>query len=180
MLEDQILIRQGTETDIPAIWELIQVSARSLGRSEYSEDQVEAALGTSWGVDRNLIADGTMYLIEIFGELGACGAWSRRTRSFGASESLDSVPTWLNPASDPALIRAFFVHPKFARKGLGSRLLEVCESKARNYGFTKFRLVATKPGSHLYLKHGYQMVEPLVDHPRPGVSLEFFGMEKSD
>lgn len=145
---------------------LISLSARTLQRGDYTADQIEGALGTVLGVDRQLIADGTFLVVETGGRLVGCGAWSRRRTLFGADALAGRDDATLDPAVDAARIRAFFVHPDHARQGIGTRLLEACEAAARTRGFTSFELVATLTGRLLYARHGYRPVET-YDAPLP-------------
>ena len=148
-------LRLATPDDIPALEALIAESVRTLQASDYSVPQMEGALGTVFGVDRLLIDDGTYFVAEAGNEIVACGGWSRRKTLFGSDQTPAKDDNWLDPAVDAARIRAFFVNPKWARRGLGSRILRECEAAARARGFTRLELVATLTGEPLYRAHGF-------------------------
>ena len=173
------MIRAAKIGDIAALEELIRLSARQLGRGHYSEEQIESALEGAWGVDTQLIRDGTFFVVETEGKLAACGGWSRRKTLFGSDAMVGREAELLIPGRDAARIRAFFVHPDFARRGLGRRLLEHCEAEARREGFTAAELVATLPGVQLYAACGYREVERKEYLLRDGISIEFVSMKRS-
>lgn len=150
-----VSIRKAALSDVPAIQTLIAESARGLSRTDYSGAQIEAALQSAWGVDTQLIRDGTYFVAECLGSLIACGGWSWRATLFGGDAQVGRRPQALDPSRDAARIRAFFVHPACARRGLGRAMLEHCEGKARAYGFRSAELVATLPGERLYRVCGY-------------------------
>src|SRR5262249_48335788 len=150
--------RRATFADTPALERLIAESARGLASDDYSAAQIEAALGTAWGVDSELIADGTYFVVEAGGEkaeIVGCGGWSKRATLFGGDGQAGRRSDLLDPARDAARIRAFFVHPRWARRGIGRALIERCESEARAHGFRSFELMATLPGERLYRALGY-------------------------
>lgn len=138
-------LRLATIDDIPALTALIQSSARALAANDYTPVQIEAALKTAWGVDSALIRDGTYFVVEIGGEKAACGGWSHRKTLFGGDAQPGRESEILDPATEAARIRAFFVKPEFARQGLGRLLLNHCEAAARQAGFKRAALVATLP-----------------------------------
>jgi GNAT superfamily N-acetyltransferase len=170
-------LRTATAVDIPAIEALITRSVRAL-QPEYTEAQRESALGTVFGVDRALIADGTYLVVEVNGLLAACGGWSRRATLFGSDNSPVREERWLDPARDRARIRAFFVAPEFARRGLGTELLQACEAAALAAGFRRFELGATLAGIPLYARHGYQERERVTVPLANGDGLAIVRMEK--
>ena len=154
-------IRKATLADVPSIEALIATSARALGASDYTSEQIEAALLGAWGVDTELIRDGTYFVgvekqaekeVE---ELVLCGGWSRRATSFGGDAYARRESRLLDPEREPARIRAFFVHPRCARRGLASRLLAFCEREAKAAGFAAVELVSTLPGEPFYARYGY-------------------------
>ncbi len=163
----QASIRTARALDVEAIGALIAASARTLQAGDYAPEQIEAALGSVFGVDRRLIEDGTYLLVETEGELAACGGWSRRRTLFGADAVAGRDDSFLIPGVDRARIRAFFVSPRFARRGLGVRLLRACEARAMEAGFDAFELGATLTGLALYRREGYVPVER-VETPLPG------------
>jgi GNAT superfamily N-acetyltransferase len=152
-------IRLAGEIDIPALEELIPMSVRRLQAATYSPAQMEAALGPVFGVDRQLIRDGTYFVVEGEGRIVGCGGWSRRKAEFGGDRERKGEDTALDPASDPARVRAFFVHPDFARRGIGRLILTRCEEAIRAAGFREAVMVATLAGEPLYAAFGYAVVE---------------------
>jgi GNAT superfamily N-acetyltransferase len=152
-------VRQAIRTDVPAIEELIARSARALSEGYYSAAQVESLLRFVFGTDTQLIDDGTYFLAERGGQIVAAGGWSRRRTLFGGDQMKDREDPLLDPRSEPARIRAFFVHPGAARQGLGRRLFEECRSAAAAGGFRILTLVATLPGEPLYRALGFTVVE---------------------
>jgi GNAT superfamily N-acetyltransferase len=172
-------IRLARPEDIPAIEALIPLSVHALQASSYSAAQREAALGPVFGVDRRLIEDGTYFVAEHRGQVVACGGWSRRRAVFGGDRARVGEDAALDPAYDPARIRAFFVHPDFARRGLGRALLAACEAVLRAAGFRSAVLVATLAGEPLYAASGYTVEEryevPLAD----GLTLPVVRMSKA-
>jgi GNAT superfamily N-acetyltransferase len=157
----------ATDADIPALEALIPLSVRGLQKSHYSPAQMEAALGPVFGVDRQLIRDGTYFVVEDAGRIVGCGGWSRRKTIYGGDRHRSGEDAELNPPNDAARIRAFFVHPDWARKGIGKSILSCCESAAGKAGFTKAELVATLAGEPLYAKFGYAVLER-YDAPMTG------------
>jgi GNAT superfamily N-acetyltransferase len=160
-------LRLACAADIPAIEAIIPLSVRGLQAAWYSPAQMDAALGPVFGVDRQLIRDGTYFVIEQEGRLIACGGWSRRNAVFGGDRERAGEDAALEPARDPARIRAFFVHPQWARRGLGRTLLAACEAAIVAAGFRRAVLVATLAGEPLYAVGGYQ-VEARYEAPLPG------------
>jgi GNAT superfamily N-acetyltransferase len=176
--EPLFAFRRARLEDAPALAALIARSARGLSLGDYAPEQVEAALKGAFGVDTGLIADGTYFLAEHAGEPIACGGWSRRKALFGGDAYHGASAEQLDPAVDPARIRAFFVHPDWARQGLGRALLELCESEAKTAGFRALELMATRPGLKLYRAAGYVAGEPVV-YDLDGVAIDFVPMRKA-
>ena len=173
-----VTLRRATLADVDALHALIQISARGLSRADYTMAQIEAALRGAFGVDTQLIHDGSYFLIEIGGRLAGCGGWSRRRTLFGSDARLDRDPGELDPAVDAAKIRAFFVHPDFSRRGLGTMLLERCEREAVSHGFRRLEMMATLPGVRLYAARGY-LAQERVDWPLgPDLTIQFVRMSK--
>jgi GNAT superfamily N-acetyltransferase len=171
-------IRTATLEDVAAIESLIAHSAHELSTGDYSREQVDGALRGAFGVDTQLLRDGTYFVACCGGELVGCGGWSYRRTLFGSDARADRDPQPLDPRTDAAKIRAFFVHPAHARRGIGSALLERCESEARSRGFRRLELMATLPGVRLYRARGYRPGEPL-DWPVPGnLTIRFVPMSK--
>lgn len=172
-------LRLATETDIPALEALIPLSVRSLQAAHYSSEQMEAALGPVFGVDRQLISDSTYFVVEHDGEIVGCGGWSRRKAMYGGDRGRAGEDALLDPNTDPARIRAFFVHPDFARCGMGRRILAECEAAIRAAGFKRMELVATLTGEPLYDSAGYEVLER-SDAPLPnGLGLPTVRMGKA-
>ncbi len=147
--------RKAEIEDVLRLQRLIEDSARALSIGDYTPEQIEAALGTVWGVDEELIHDQTFYLVEDDdGRLAGCGGWSKRKKLFGASSQNEHSPL-LDPESEAARIRAFFVLPDYARRGIGREIIRLCEAEAVAAGFRKMELMATLPGHRLYRSCGY-------------------------
>jgi GNAT superfamily N-acetyltransferase len=171
-------LRPATVSDIGKLDRLIAVSARELGRQDYTGAQIDAALLGAWGVDRQLILDGTYFVAEAADTLAGCGGWSYRKTLFGGDSIAGREPTRLDPATEPARIRAFFVHPAWSRRGIGTALLRLCEAAARAQGFRSIALMATLPGRRLYAAHGYAE-DDAIEHPLPGgLTITFVPMHK--
>jgi ribosomal protein S18 acetylase RimI-like enzyme len=171
-------LRRATMADLPALGPLIAASARELSRNDYTPEQVEGALRGAFGTDTQLIRDGSYFVIEVEGRLAGCGGWSRRRTLFGSDARAGRDATELNPATDAAKIRAFFIHPDFARRGLGTMMLERCEQDAMAHGFTQFELMGTLPGVRLYSARGYEPGEKVEWPLGDGLSIPFIPMRK--
>ncbi|MDB6123521.1 MAG: GCN5-related N-acetyltransferase [Pedosphaera sp.] len=172
-------LRLATESDIPALEELIPLSVRALQAPHYSPAQMEAALGPVFGIDRQLIADGTYFVVEQQGQLIGCGGWSKRKSLFGSDASHDHDDSQLDPKHDSARIRAFFVHPLWARRGIGSTILVACETAILSASFQSAELVATLAGEPLYASFNYIVVERYEIQLPNGLSLPGVRMTKS-
>jgi GNAT superfamily N-acetyltransferase len=157
---EPLVLRPARPSDLPAIEALIARSARELSAGFYSEVQVASLLDHVFGADSQLVRDGTYYVVTTStGELAAAGGWSRRRTLFGGDRMKAAEDPPLDPEREPARIRAFFVHPAFARRGLGRRLYAECEAAARTAGFGRLALVATLPGEPLYRALGFALDE---------------------
>jgi len=160
-----IRIRKAVAADIPRLQEVIEASVRGLQASDYTPAQIEGALKSVYGVDSQLIADGTYFVAEAVepdtANLGivACGGWSKRKTLYGGDQFAAREDSLLDPRSDAAKIRAFFVHPEWARRGIGSLILEACERAAIDAGFTRLEMGATLSGVPFYRAKGYSEVE---------------------
>ena len=173
-----ITTRLATFEDVPALQQLIARSARGLSDGFYTPAQAESAIKYVFGVDSQLLIDGTYYIAETDDDIVACGGWSRRNTLFGGDQDKDVEDPLLNPAMDAARIRAFFVSPDHARQGLGRMMIDLCETAAKNYGFTRMELGATLPGVPLYQAMGYRAMER-IDLPLPdGEIMGIVKMEK--
>lgn len=165
-------LRSATPSDLDAIQSLIAASVRGLSAGYYSPEQVDSALRHMFGADSQLITDGTYYVIEADGEgLAAAGGWSARRTLFGGDQMKEDEDPRLDPAADPARIRAFFVHPAWARRGLARRLFAHCQEAAWSAGFRRFELLATLPGEPLYAALGFQVSERVVVQLADGVGI---------
>ena len=148
-------MRLAQFSDHDAITGLITLSARQLGGEFYDENTIETALKGAFGLDTQLIKDQTYYLIYNDEQLIGCGGWSFRKTLFGSDSNNIRNPDKLNPKTEAAKIRAFFIHPDFARQGLGLMLLNRCEDKAKENGFSKTQLMSTLSGISFYQRNGY-------------------------
>jgi GNAT superfamily N-acetyltransferase len=177
-------IRLAQTSDIPALQTLIDKSVRELQRGDYSAKQLDAALGTAYGVDTQLIADRTYYVVEARGKPGetviaACGGWSMRKTLYGSDHGPFRNSELLDPARDAAKIRAFFVHPDWVRRGIASLILKTCEDAAYARGFRRFEMGATLTGVPMYAARGYLTGER-IEVPLPnGLSLTVVRMSKT-
>jgi GNAT superfamily N-acetyltransferase len=173
-----LTIRPASLEDTAELTDLIARSARELSAGDYTPEQVEGALLGAFGVDTQLILDGTYFVAEAEGKLVACGGWSKRRTLFGGDAGSGRDAAELDPATDAAKIRAFFVDPAYARRGLGSAILERCEAEARACGFRRFEMMATLPGAKLYARYGYSGTQRIQYEVRPGVMIDFIPMSK--
>jgi GNAT superfamily N-acetyltransferase len=160
-------LRLATEEDIPALDALVEASVRGLHAGDYTQAQIEGALGTVLGLDTQLIRDGTYFVAETVADdhsrrLAGCGGWSKRKTLFGADRAPGREPASLDPATDAAKVRAIFVHPAFARRGLGTLILARVEAEARAAGFRRFEMGSTLTGVPLYRLKGYVEVERIA------------------
>lgn len=176
----ELRLRPATPADVPALRRLIEDSVRGLSVGFYTDRQIESALRHVFGVDSQLIADGTYFLIEgEGGEIAAAGGWSRRATLYGGDQhKTSSSDPLLDPATDAARIRAFFVHPRYARRGLARRLFDACQDAARHAGFRTFELGATLPGVPLYEALGFTALERVDALMPDGVVLPVVRMSR--
>lgn len=152
-------LRRAVEADKPALNALIATSGVGLSKGFYTDEQATAITREVYGVDSSLVADGTFYAVETDGVIVACGGWGKRAVDCGGDHAKTGSDRLLDPASEPARIRAFFVHPSMARKGLGRMLLDHCTVQARQAGFKALELVSTMPGEPLYTRCGFTPLE---------------------
>ncbi|MDB6028443.1 MAG: GCN5-related N-acetyltransferase [Verrucomicrobiales bacterium] len=171
-------LRLAREEDVPALQTLIPLSVRALQATYYSPAQMEAALGGVFGVDRQLIRDGTYFVVEENGHIVGCGGWSRRLSLYGADSLRTEPDPELDPAHDAARVRAFFVHPAWARRGIARNIMIACEQAIIAAGFRTVDIVATLAGEPLYAAFGYTVMNryelPMAD----GLSLPVVRMTK--
>jgi N-acetylglutamate synthase-like GNAT family acetyltransferase len=197
-----IRIRQAVTADIPALRALIDASVRGLQARDYTQAQIESALATVYGVDTQLIADATYFVADVAPQGGiaashiaalrasesmseariwviaGCGGWSKRKTLYGADHCAGRQDDLLDPRKDAAKIRAFFIHPDWARRGIGSMILEACEAAARAAGFTRLEMGATLTGVPFYQARGYVVLERLEVPLENGKSMPIVRMGK--
>jgi GNAT superfamily N-acetyltransferase len=154
--------RLARPDDIAALSALMDAAIAELQKPFLTPDQI-AASRAIMGLDTQLIEDGTYYVIESDGELAGCGGWSRRATLYGNDKSFGRDAALLNPAVDPARIRAMYTHPSHVRKGVGRLILSLCENAARSAGFKSVELMSTMAGEPLYRACGYHALESIVD-----------------
>lgn len=182
-------IRLAVPADVPVLRDLIAASVRGLQAQDYSPAQLESALRTVYGVDSQLIADGTYFAVEAPSSgakseskettIVGCGGWSKRKTLFGGDVWSGREDTLLNPATDAAKIRAFFVHPAWARRGIGGLILDACESAAIAAGFRRLEMGATLTGVPFYVAKGYVELERRAVPLQDGEALPIVRMGKS-
>lgn len=181
-------IRTACPADVPVLRALIDASVRQLQSADYTAVQIDSALRTVFGVDSQLIDDGTYLVAQTASAatddeerpvIVGCGGWSKRKTLYGGDSWHDRQDDLLNPSTDAAKIRAFFIHPDWARRGIGTILLEACEAAARAGGFTRFEMGATLTGVKLFQERGYVAVERLNIPLEKGITLPVVHMIKS-
>ncbi len=192
-MQANIHLRLAIPEDIPALRELIDASVRGLQTEDYTPAQIEGALKTVFGVDSQLIADGTYIVAEAESNaiertdaknaksglmIVGCGGWSKRKTLYGSDHWTGREDALLDPLRDAAKIRAFFIHPDWARRGVGSMILQACEDAARSAGFTRYEMGATLTGARLFGVKGYIAVKPISVPLVNGESLPVIHMEK--
>jgi GNAT superfamily N-acetyltransferase len=171
-------LRKATPADIPQLQALIARSARGLSQDDYRPSQVEGALRGAFGVDTQLLRDETYFVVEEDGRCVGCGGWSYRSTLFGGDARAGRDASII-AIDQPAKIRAFFVDPQEARRGIGSMLLEHCEAQAREHGYRQVELMATLPGVKLYAARGYASSPPVSFDVGGGDAIAFVPMQKS-
>lgn len=170
-------LRKATLEDHTELQALIARSARGLS-DDYLPEQVEGALQGAFGVDTQLIQDGTYFVVESDGAIVGCGGWSYRRTMFGSDSGPGRDASELDPSVDAAKIRAFFIDPAHARRGLGTQLLNECESAAAARGFSRVEMMATLPGQKLYAARGYAPIGHVRHELGPGLTIDFVPMRK--
>jgi GNAT superfamily N-acetyltransferase len=179
---EETALRLATAEDARELRAVIEASVRGLSAGHYSPDEIEASLAEVFGVDTLLIEDGTYFVAAAEGGacIAGCGGWSRWQTLFGGDGRKAGRPdSLLDPAKDAARIRAFYVRPEFARRGIAARILRACEAAALERGFRRFELIATLPGVPLYEAMGYERIEPFAIPLSGGRSLPAVRMGKS-
>ena len=168
--------RLARPEDAPALAGLMEAAIGELQKGFLTEAQIEASRAIM-GLDTQLIEDGTYYVVEIDGALAGCGGWSRRNTLYGGDHSPGRSAALLDPAKDAARVRAMYTAPAFARRGVGTLILAVCEAAAAAEGFTRVELAATMSGKPLYEACGYEAIEAFED-PRGGEPVPLLRMGK--
>jgi GNAT superfamily N-acetyltransferase len=194
----EIRIRKAEAADISELRRLIEASVRELQAEDYTPAQMEGALESVFGVDSQLIADGTYLvaearIVDALSEaettarrknpgsgwvIAGCGGWSKRKTLYGSDHWTGREDTLLDPKRDAAKIRAFFIHPAWARRGVGSKILAACEAAARAAGFTSYEMGATLTGAKLFGAKGYLVVENIEVPLKNGLTLPIMHMAK--
>lgn len=190
MAEVEVRIRKAVAADVPALQELIAASVRELQAEDYTREQMEGALESVFGVDSQLIEDGTYLVAEARASdattsaceptwsLAGCGGWSKRKTLYGGDRWTGREDLLLDPAHDAAKIRAFFIHPRWARQGVGTKILAACEEAARAAGFTRYEMGATLTGAKLFRVKGYVPVKNIEVPLKNGLTLPVIHMTK--
>lgn len=171
-------IRCASLFEVPSLNALIRLSSIALGEGYYSSEQIHGLNQHVFGVDTELVEDQTYFVIERDGIKIACGGWSKRATLFGGDQCSTRARGYLNPQTDMAKIRAFFIHPAYARQGLATLLLQHCERQAKQNGFKGMELMSTLPGIKFYEKLGFSG-QTIVDYTLPnGVVIQLKPMQK--
>jgi GNAT superfamily N-acetyltransferase len=174
-----LVIRRAVEADVEALHRLIEASVRGLQANDYTQAEIEGALGHALGLDSQLVKDGTYFIAEVAGELVASGGWSYRATLCGSDGMTGREAARLDPGKDAAKIRAIFVHPAWARKGLGTLMLAHCEEQAWAAGFMRLEMGSTLTGVPLYRLRGYEERETMRIPLPNGEALPVVRMTKS-
>jgi len=170
--------RLATENDLPALKALMALAIGQLQRGFLDEAQIVASRAVM-GLDTQLIADRTYFLVEDGGALAGCGGWSRRATLYGGDHSTAlRDEALLDPVRDAARVRAMYTHPAFARRGVGRLILKLCEAAAAAEGFGRVQLMATLSGEPLYRACGYVEIERTAAAPVGGVVVPLVLMGK--
>jgi GNAT superfamily N-acetyltransferase len=172
------MLRIATIADRVAMEAVMKASARELGAAFYDPRQNAGFIEHVAIVDEQLVGDGTYFVVESEGAIAACGGWSRRDKLFTGNKAAAGGARLLVPGEEPARVRAMFVGPRWARRGLGRMILGACEAAARREGFTQVELMATLPGVPLYEASGYVAIEPFDVALPDGTALPCLRMRK--
>ena len=171
-------IRKATTADIAAIEAVMRASIEGIGSRTYTAQQVSSSLENIAHLDRDLVNDGTYFVAEAEGEIVGCGGWSRRSKLYAGSAATGDESRLLDPATEAARVRAMFVTPRWERRGIGRRILEMCEEEARAEGFRRVELMAMLSGRAMYAACGYRPVEDVEPPLADGTPLPLTKMEK--
>ena len=175
---DDLKLRLARAADIAPLRELMNAAISQL-QANYLSPEVVAASFSVMGLDSQLIADGTYFVVEAGARIGGCGGWSRRATLFGGDHSADRNEALLDPVRDPARVRAMYTHPDFVRRGIGRMILDACETAAAAEGFKACELAATLAGEPLYSARGYRQIERFNASTAQGVDVPLIRMGKS-
>lgn len=168
--------RLAATADVPALTVLMDAAIAELQRSFLDEVQI-ASSRAIMGIDSQLIDDGTFFVVESDGDIAGCGGWSRRATLYGGNQTPGRDSQLLDPAVDPARVRAMYTNPAYARRGVGRLILSLCESAAAAEGFTRLELMSTLAGEPLYTAYGFRPLERLED-ATGGAAVPLVRMEK--
>ena len=180
-MKNNLTIRLATLSYADDIKVLIEASAKALGAADYTDEQIELAFVSAWGLDTQLLKDNSYYVVEAQGHptIVACGGWSYRQTLFGNDAEQNRDPKTIDVKTGAAKIRAFFVDGAYSRQGIGTMILNTCEAAAIKAGYKKLELMATLPGLKLYQRHGY-LPQETVHYPlNDKLTIEFVAMSKS-
>lgn len=178
-MSDEPILRLASAADRPALEALLERSVRDLSRDYYSPAQIDSSLKAIFGIDGTLIADGTYFVVMVGDRYAACGGWSRRRTLFGGDQAAGRSADLLDPAVDAAKIRAFFVDPAFARRGIASLMMRTAEQAALAEGFNSLELMATLPGLPLYKALGFVATGTHAERLADGSVIPFVPMRKA-
>lgn len=176
MQPTELTHRLATRDDLAALKELMDLAIGELQKPFLTDAQIDSSRAIM-GLDTQLVDDGTYFVVELNGVLAGCGGWSRRATLYGGDRSPGRDAALLDPAKDPARVRAMYTHPDFARRGVGRLILELCENAARAEGFASAELMGTKSGEPLYRACGYEVYEEVIDD-RGGAAVPLVRMRK--
>ncbi len=168
--------RIAVEADFPALSAVMDAAIAELQKAFLDPAQI-ASSRMIMGLDRQLVADGTYFVVEADGRIAGCGGWSRRATLYGGDHTPGRDAALLDPASEPARVRAMYTHPDFARRGVGRLILQLCEAAAKADGFSRVELMATLSGRALYSQCGYVDIEAVEDD-RGGAAVPLVRMGK--
>jgi GNAT superfamily N-acetyltransferase len=178
-MADDFAVRLATPADVPELERLIPRSVRGLSRGYYDDAQIESAIRYVFGPDSQLIADRTYFVVTAGGAIVGCGGWSKRRTLYGGDQMKSGADPLVDPAREPARIRAFFVDPEWSRRGVGSKLMNACVDAARAAGFKTLELAATLPGVPLYRAFGFRELERVKAPTPDGVGLPIVRMGRA-
>jgi len=173
-----MILRIATLDDVSKLNQLVELSVRRLSIGYYSPAQIDSSIRYVFGIDTQLITDQTYYVAQQDDEMVGCGGWSKRNTLYGGDQSKQAADPLLDPQRDAARIRAFFVHPEWARQGIGTRIIQQCETAAEQAGFRRLELASTLPGEPLYAALGYVAREHFVLPFPDGEQLPLIRMDK--